>query len=106
MKSVFTQLTWSVERPSSSNYRKCDLLCLKMCRPQQYGGELGSGTNDNVIIIRGRTCNVTFYIKMSRLAATIITVMPRRQNHNNHDIAWEGYVCRHGVAATTESQQS
>jgi len=43
-------------------------------RLQQYDGELGSSTNDNVIM-RGRACYVTFYIEMLRLAATVVVTL-------------------------------
>jgi len=64
---------------------------LYRCRAQQYCGELGSYTNNNVIIIRGRSCYVTVHIKMSRLAVTIVAVMPRWQSHDSHAIAWEDH---------------
>jgi len=85
-------------RTTDRRHRHRDLLRLTRCRPQRYGGELGSSTNNNVLIIRGRARYITFYITMSRLAVTIVAVTSRRQSR---DIVGEGRDCHRGVAATT-----
>jgi len=74
---------YMVDRQSSSGHRECDLFCLKRCSPQQYGND-----NDNEIIIHGRACYATFYIKMSRLA------VPHDGSPDIRDMTWEGQDCR------------
>jgi len=89
-----------VGRPTVSlSHCECDLLCLKTCPPQQYCGELGTSTDDNVIKICRRACYVTFYIKMLWLAATMSRLCTTIVN-DSRDIAWEGYDYHPRIAAT------
>jgi len=61
-------------RTTDHRHRKRDILRLKRCHLQHYGGELGSSTNNNVIIIRGRA---------RPCLDSLVAVSLRRENYDN-----------------------